>query len=478
MNNEEKNISSDEIVAEEIKVSDNKKEIKPEGKKKLSKGALGGIIGGAVALLVAVVILLVVLLGGKNPQPTPDTHINYVEQIQLDMNSSTKKQKVTMKMHIDGDTTHFYVPETVDVNGYIKARYLAVNTPESTGKIEEWGKAASRFTKEKLENAHSIIVESDSSEWNFDGNGRYLVWVWYQPSADAEYRNLNIELLQEGLAVGSKASDTIYGDAAVKCIAQATAEKLYVFSDNIDPEFPYGEATSVTLKELRTNTAEYSGAKVSVEGIVTYNSNYTVYIEEYDPETDMYYGMQVFYGYNSSLHSVFAQGNKVRVVGVVSDFHGTWQISGLNYNPMKPSDPANTAKISTGNDIPFTETTIEKFNSQVTIELNDEQKTFKYTQLAVSTSIAMNNLKVVDIYTTSKGESAGAMTLTCEDASGKQIDIRTEVLKDANGNLITESYFMGKTIDVKGVIDYFDLNNTGNGTYQIKVYTLVDITVH
>lgn len=434
-----------------------------------------------ISSLISLLLLLLVVIGAlASCKPTPETpvHVDYVDQVKLDMSSSTKKLEVTMKMHIDGDTTHFYVPESVDVNGYIKARYLAINTPESTGKIEEWGKAASRFTKEKLESAHSIMVESESDKWNFDGNGRYLVWVWYQPTAGAEYRNLNIELLQEGLAVGSKASDTIYGDAAVKCIAQATAEKLYVFSDDIDPEFPYGEATSVTLKELRTNTAEYSGAKVSVEGIVTYNSNYTVYIEEYDPETDMYYGMQVFYGYNTSLHSVFAQGNKVRVVGVVSDFHGTWQISGLTYNPMRPTDPANTAKLSSDNEVPFTETTIEKFNSQVTINLNDEDKTFKYTQLAVSTSIAMNNLKVVDIYTTSKGDSAGAMTLTCEDASGKQIDIRTEVLKDANGNLITESYFMGKTIDVKGVIDYFDLNNTGNGTYQIKVYTLVDITVH
>lgn len=477
MNNEEKIVSSDETVVEEIKVSSNE-ETKTEGKK-LSKGALAGIIGGGVALLAVVVILLVTLLGGnKTPTPPEDTHVNYVEQVKLDMNSSTKKLQVTMKMHIDGDTTHFFVPETVDVNGYIKARYLAINTPESTGKIEEWGKAASRFTQEKLENAYSIIVESDTDSWNFDGNGRYLVWVWYQPSADAEYRNLNLEILQEGLAVGSKSSDTRYGDAAVNCIAQATREKLYVFSDAIDPDFPYGEATSVTVKELRTNAAAYSGAKVSVEGIVTYNSNYTVYIEEYDPETDMYYGMQVFYGYNTSLHSVFAQGNKVRVVGVVSDFHGTWQISGLTYNPMRPTDPANTAKLSSGNDVPFTETTIEKFNSQVTINLNDEDKTFKYTQLAVSTSISMKDLTVVKVYTTTKGDSAGAMTLTCEDSEGNQIDIRTEVLKDASGNIITESYFMGKTIDVKGVIDYFDLNDTGNGTYQIKVYTVNDVTVH
>lgn len=451
-----------------------------------------------ISRLISLLLLLCVIIGSlascgliekifpPQPEEPEHVHVNYVDQVKFDPDSSTAKIEVTVKMHIDGDTTHFYVPRSMDTNGYIKARYLAVNTPESTGKIEEWGKAASNFTKEKLLNANSIIVESDTDSWNFDSNGRYLVWVWYQPEEGAEYRNLNIELLQEGLAVGSKAIDTRYGDIAVNAIAQATTEKLYVFSNAIDPDFPYGEAESVTLKELRTNTAEYSGKKVSVEGVVVYNSNYTVYIEAYDPETDMNYGMQVFYGYNSTLHSVLAQGNKVRVVGVVSDFHGTWQISGLVYNPMKPSDPANTAKLSEGNELPFTETTAKQFFSNVTISLNDKdeegeeittEKTFKYTQLAVSTSISMKNLQVIDAYTTKQGDSAGAITLTCS-VDGYEIDVRTEVLKDADGNIVTEQYFLNKTIDVKGLIDYFDLNDTGNGTYQIKVYSLNDITVH
>lgn len=412
--------------------------------------------------------------GGEPEQPT---HVDYVEQVKFNPDSDTVKLEVTVKMHIDGDTTHFYVPRTFDTNGYIKARYLAVNTPESTGKIEEWGKAASQFTEEKLLNAHSIIVESDNDRWNHDGNGRYLVWVWYQPEEGAEYRNLNIELLQSGLAVGSKTSETRYGDTAVAAINQAMQEKLYIFSDEIDPQFPYGEAQSVTLKELRLNTKEYSGQKVSVEGLVVYNSNYTVYIEAYDAETDMYYGMQVFYGYNSSLHSVLAQGNTVRVVGVVSDFHGTWQISGLYYNPMKPEDPANTAKLSSDNELPFTEITVDKFYSDVTLTVDDVEKTLKYTQAAVSTLVAMKNLKVIDVYTTKTGDSAGAMTLTCQ-VDGKTIDVRTEVLKDATGNVVTESYFLNKTIDVQGLIDYFDLNDTGNGTYQIKVYSLDDVTIH
>ena len=69
------------------------------------------------------------------------------------------------------------------------------------------------------------------------------------------------------------------------------------------------------------------------------------------------------------------------------------------------------------------------------------------------------------------------MTLTCE-VDGKTISVRTALLKDKDGNVITESYFKNSTIDVQGIVDYFDLNDTGNGTYQIKVYSLSDIVKH
>ena len=152
---------------------------------------------------------------------------------------------------------------------------------------------------------------------------------------------------------------------------------------------------------------------------------------------------------------------------------------------MKPNDPANTAKLEGDVGVSFNEITIDKFYSDITISMGENEdgeiteQTFKFTRLCVSTAVAMKNLQVIDVYTTKSGDNTGAMTLTCKvEGSNKTIDVRTEVLKDADGKLITEEYFMYKTIDVQGLIDYFDLNDTGNGTYQIKVYTLNDVTVH
>ena len=159
-----------------------------------------------------VALLLCSLTGCAEVPPQPSDPItetttvptvenkDYAGSLELDMDSATLKQEVTVKLFIDGDTTHFHVPASVNKTGVLKARYLSINTPESTGKIEEYGKKASAFTKEKLSSAASIVLESESDRWNYDGNGRYLVWVWYKPTADAEYRNLNIELLQNGLA--------------------------------------------------------------------------------------------------------------------------------------------------------------------------------------------------------------------------------------------------------------------------------------
>ena len=138
----------------------------------------------------------------------PPASIDYASSVKLDMESSTLKQTVTVKTFVDGDTTHFYVPNSLVDGGVLKARYLAVNTPESTGKIEEWGKAASKFTKSKLSTAESIIIESDDDKLNADSTGgRYLVWVWYRTSATEEYRNLNIEILQNGLAIASNSAN-------------------------------------------------------------------------------------------------------------------------------------------------------------------------------------------------------------------------------------------------------------------------------
>ena len=445
-----------------------------------------------LAALLAVLCLLVgCMVGcGKEAAPTDNgsdepAHVDYVEKTKLDLNSNTKKLEVTVHAYIDGDTTHFNVPRDVADTGILKARYMGVNTPESTGKIEEWGKKASTFTKEKLLSAVSIYVESDNDQWNLDSSGgRHLVYVWYKPDADSDYRCLNLELIQNGLSISCGTVNDRYGQEATNAFQQAKREKLHVFSGQKDPGFYYGDAYEIDLKGLRTNIALYDNAKVAFEGVVTRNNNNSVYVEEYDAETDMYYGMSVYYGFETgALLNNLAIGNRVRVVGTVTYYEtgGTWQVSGLAYREFKPDDPSNTKVISTGHSAGNVETDPAMFADgvmevEVLTSLDDdvtEIKSFNYAELIMSTSISMKNLTVVDAYTTHNGgDNDGAMTLTCRAEDGTMIDVRTIVLRDADGNMKVEADYRNQVIDVIGIVDCY------SGAYQIKVLTADDIIVH
>lgn len=421
--------------------------------------------------------------GGGNNTPPAVEHIDYASQLKLDMSTDSLKEEVTVKNFVDGDTTHFYVDNDVVDTGVLKARYLAVDTPESTGQIEDYGHKASRFTKEKLRSAVSIIIESDNNKWNADSTGeRYLVWVWYKTSANGEYRNLNLELLQNGLAIAKNTGGNRYGTIAMNALNQAKAERLNVHSGVADPEVYKGEAVPVSMRELRVNIEEYTGVKVAVEGIVVQNFSNTVYVEAYDEETDMYYGISVYYGFGLSGRDsvVLSMGNEVRIVGTVQYYEtgGTYQISGLKpYDPFNPDDPDNLQLISEDKEGAYTLVSANDFvNGKVTVEYDEEDqittKTFDFKALAMSSSISMENLTVTEVYTTTNEESSqkGAMTLTCKAEDGTIVTIRTVVLKDEEGNVLTKEYFMGKKISVKGIVDYF------SGDYQIKVYRTRDIS--
>ncbi len=418
---------------------------------------------------------------GNGTQTTPATSEtvikDYVSELKLNMNSETKKQVVTVKTYVDGDTTHFNIPEDVLSGGVLKARYLAIDTPESTGKIEEYGKKASDFTKSVLSRAVSILVESDDEKWNLDSTGsRYLVWVWYKTSEDVEYRNLNLEILQNGLAAASSTGNNRYGDICLAALAQARAEKLNVYSGEKDPDFYYGDAIELTIKELRLNAVGYTNKKVAFEGVITRNDGRSVYIEEYDADTDMYFGMTVYYGYGLSGTglSMIAVGNRSRIVGTLQYYEagGTYQVSGLTYRQMKPDDPGNVLKISDGHEPAFVTVSADKFVNGKVI-LDGDEREYSFAELAQSTTVSINNLTVKDIYTTTSDDSSskGAMTLTCE-ADGVTVYVRTAVLVSSDGKIVTQEAYSGKNINVRGVVDYYD------GKYQIKVLSLGDITVN
>lgn len=445
-----------------------------------------------LSVVLAALLIVGCFAGCQNETPAQTTApantqaVDYASQLKLNMGSFTKKLEVTVKNFVDGDTVHFHVPENEMPGGVLKARFLAINTPESTGKIEPYGKAASNYTKSKLKDAVSIIIESDTEKWNADSTGnRYLVWVWYKTAQMEDYRNLNLEILQEGLAIASNTNSNIYGSICTSALDQARVLKRNVFSGQKDPDFYEGPAVELTLKELRTNIESYRDILVAFNCVITSNNNDTVYVEQQDPESGLYYGISIYYG-NSGIGGdglkILAIGNEVRIVGKVQYYEtgGTWQISGLKYRAMKPNDPENIQMLSSGHTPAYVPTDADTFaNGTLDVIVRDPDtqeeavKTFGYAELVMNTSLEMKNLTVRDVRTTENEESSnnGAMTLIC-DVGGTTVSVRTAVLRDANGNLITADTYLGKTIDVRGIVDFYE------GQHQIKVFQPEQITIH
>ncbi len=425
------------------------------------------------------IVCLVLLCAGTVRAEGADAPVDYAGAVRLDMASETVKQEVSVYAFVDGDTTHFNVPSSVAASGVLKARYLAINTPETTNKVEAYGKKAAEFTREKLSAATSIIIESDDGQWNPDSTGgRYLVWVWYRTEETQDYRNLNVEILQNGLAIANSAANNRYGDVCTAAIAQARAQELNLYSDEPDPDFYYGDAIELTLKELRCNPDAYEGKKVAFEGVITMNDSNTVYVEDYDPETGLYYGVGVYYGYslNGQGLNILKVGNRSRIVGTFQYYAlgDAYQVAGLTYRMMQPDDPENLQKISDGHTPAYVLTDPDTFvNGRVEVALDGQTQTFDYAALAQATSLEMRNLQVREAYRQEDVGSSGhgSLTLLCE-ADGVPVQVRVNPLYDAQHALVSEEAFLGRTIDVRGIAD------AHQGTYQIRVFTAGGITIH
>ena len=145
---------------------------------------------------------------------------------------------------------------------------------------------------------------------------------------------------------------------------------------------------------------------------------------------------------------------------------------------MEPDNPNNVKKISSGHKPAYVLTTADTFlNGKVSVVTDEYSKVYDYAFLAMSTTLQMENLQVVEVTTTTDKTSSsyGAMTLYCKPADQLEgdlvVQVRTTVFTDGKGNLLTADTYLGKIIDVKGIVDAFD------GVYQIKVLSKKDITV-
>lgn len=413
----------------------------------------------------SLILSLVFVAGLASCTPKEPEYVDYTEITKLDMsNNSYAKLEVDLKLCIDGDTTHFNVDTSIDPTGIMKIRYLGIDTPESTGKIEPWGKAASDFNKERIEAATSIIIESDSDKFELDSTGgRYLAFVWYKLPGATDYRCLNIELMQEGFCKAYSGGKTHYAEQFDGAWKQAQRLKLRQYGEEKDPGYDYGEnRPNITLKELRIHIDDYVDKAIRTEGIVTKVFGNNVIIQDYDGEDNRYYAIEIFCGYSLSAlgWEMLVPGNRVSMAGTLTykEAFG-YTLNDITYLATRPNYDKNMRLVSEGNEV-------VAIPVDGTI-MNDASEAKLLQQVLVKAE----NLVVEHINVTeSATDSNGAMSIHVADAKGNKFVVRTSAMYEKDGKtLITPDRYEGETISVIGTIEEY------SGSYQIHVYTADDI---
>ena len=280
-------------------------------------------------------------------------------------------EEVSLYNTIDGDTAHF---KTKSKNEVLKARFFGIDTPESTGKIQAYGHAASEYTSGLLEKAGrngTIVVSSAQQEYgepNPDSTGsRYVSLVWINPdkkNADVnELYLLNLMIVQEGLSWVKNVRDMPqYQDAFLAAERQAKAFKLNLHSGEPDPWMPVGDYEYVSLLELKRAYIEeieahaagqtdfvnrYHNKKIRVQGTVNGFSNHIVYLADFCFYTDEngnpiddshmeigvtgeYASINVFVGMSNPPTKFTTLGNYIDVAGKSMDSKFGFQITDVD----------------------------------------------------------------------------------------------------------------------------------------------------
>ena len=258
---------------------------------------------------------------------------------------------------------------------------------------------------------------------------RYLCWVWYKMDDNSEYRLLNLELVQEGYSRSKNADVINFREELIAAADQARKAGIRIWGET-DPDYCYTEAKELTLKAIvedinanGTSSQYYLQKVIFTAQVVRISQQSTYYLNYTDPETGEVYGIQAYH--RDSQTGYMQVGVTVRLSGTLT-YYETGQVF------------------------------------QIT-DIVDRLLTSK-----------VDNIKVVEEY-----KEPVPTVITGEDANGKVVTIRTDVLIDKTGQFIVDkdykvlqSNFEGKYITVLGVIEMYE------GAYQVKVVSPYDIAIN
>jgi len=238
--------------------------------------------------------------------------------------------KVTLGAVTDGDTASF-----TTVNGtYMRVRFLGINTPESTAKVEPWGVKASKWMATVFEKAVDFCLVTDVDvHGTLDSSGsRALAFVWYKTAANDElhpnqWRLYNLECVEQCYSENFLFEENAMGYLDPFLTAHERGETCgYRVHGAKDPDYNYAKTVSeVTCYYVRHNFDKIgidfqgggSGSYLHITGLVVGQMGDNMVIRDLVRDVDQLDDdplecLYVYAGYSSALGSKVAVGDIAR----------------------------------------------------------------------------------------------------------------------------------------------------------------------
>lgn len=248
----------------------------------------------------------------------------------------------TLERCSDGDTVAFILPG----DKFVNIRFYGVDTPESTGSVEKWGKAASIFTEQILTKAHSIVLEASTTPAEVDSYGsRYLGFVWYKSTEDSKWLNLNLQLIENGYSKNTLSVKHEYSSYFKEAEAFAKNKPLHIWDANAVDQYYSSEAIETNIGDIIDNLDTYyneennSGAKVRIQAYLksyTISSTGTHTFVAGQIIDGVERTINIYTGYSSATVNNFIRvGHLYTITGNIQVYNGQLQISGIKYVAMQ-----------------------------------------------------------------------------------------------------------------------------------------------
>lgn len=472
----------------------------------------------AITLLLAVPLAVGCDKKGTNDDEQP--MVDYVENPAIRLNLDYKGHdfytdgvgEVTLKAAIDGDTAHFYPVVTTTSSQLIKARFYGVDTPESTGLVEPWGKPASNFTKHKLYEARdngTIVLSTPRQDYGKpqtdSTGGRYVSLIWInetKKNADvSELRLLNLMLVQEGYSNAKNLADMPeFVDIFVAAEKQAVDHKLNMFSGEIDELFNYGDYEDTSILDLKKSLEQsilhpeepnpFDNKKVRIVGTIAGFSGGTMYLQNYYTkeqgarnDAGEYAGINIFCGTAAVPSKYTATNTYIQLCGLAqySENFG-FQLTGVQgrFPIVESKATEDDAKILIKPDDNVEEyqlTTLKYTAEELNAVVNAQDEVKKFECLCCATELT-TPVEVSDVYFSPNKTSE--ITLSFKNCAF-QAHLEEPYRGDPNDTAMvwnTKEMFMGKKFTMKGIYSFFssaDKNGNITTRYQFNFIQTSDL---